>query len=370
MKSLQAHRGVANRSQNAAADPTPDEIRIRCEEVRRNRRDEQRDQLRQRRERQVISAVNAAGSITSIIAARLTGQSQHQASILLAELSRTDVLVRVGGGGSTRFTLPDRDNASAFAVDLESARTILQRLRDRSEIEPTSSQPHHRRCLVSSPYQSTNQIYGNEIMITTTIHIDRTEAESTQLRSLDEMHRRRQELSKLRKLSMNEARRPTAPLAVQFAAATKPKTKITSTETLEQLDAIYNTAERLGELSPLDAIPIARALLSALLRLSYAKVQGKPNTNPEPNLVPVKLFNKGIVTKTVMRRMKAAIEKSTARRTCWNVAGCSWFGWRLIRLRWSTWTFRSTIDRCQLCRRVCCVDVRHPCDRPAGFLFV
>ena len=149
-------------------------------------------------------------------------------------------------------------------------------------------------------------------MITTAIHIDRTEAELTQLRSLDEMHRRRQELSKLRKLSMNEARRPTAPLAVQFAAATKPKTKITSTETLEELDAIYNTAERLGELSPLDAIPIARALLSALLRLSYAKVQGKPNTNPEPNLVPVKLFNKGIVTKTVMRRMKAAIEKSTS----------------------------------------------------------
>ena len=146
MKSLQAHRGVANRSQNAAADPTPDEIRIRCEEVRRNRRDEHRDQLRQKRERQVISAINAAGSITSIIAARLTGQSQYQASILLAELSRTDVLLRIAGGGSTRFTLPDRDNASAFAIDLESAETILQRLRDRSK----SNRRHPRRTTVAA----------------------------------------------------------------------------------------------------------------------------------------------------------------------------------------------------------------------------
>ncbi len=149
-------------------------------------------------------------------------------------------------------------------------------------------------------------------MITTSHHIDRTEAELSQLRSLDELRQRRQEIAKMRKLSMSEARKPTAPLAVHVAKTTNPKRVGTSMETLEQLDAIYNAAERLGRQSPLDAIPIARALLAALLRLSYAKVQGKPRTNPEPNMVPMKLFQKGILTKTVMRRMKTALDKSSS----------------------------------------------------------
>jgi hypothetical protein len=149
-------------------------------------------------------------------------------------------------------------------------------------------------------------------MITTSLHIDRTEAEMTQLRSLDELRRRRQEVARMRKLSQGEAKKPTAPLAVQVAKSNKPAKKVFTIDTLEQLDATYNAAERLGRLSPLDAIPISRGLLSALLRLSYAKVQGKPRTNPEPNMVPMKLFQKGVVTKTVMRRMKQCIEKSSS----------------------------------------------------------
>lgn len=149
-------------------------------------------------------------------------------------------------------------------------------------------------------------------MITTTLHIDRTEAEMTQLRSLEELQRRRQELHRLRKLSCKEAKQPTAPLAVQVAKSTSPKRVGVSMATLEYLDGIYNAAELLGGHSPLDSIPIARGLLSALLRLSYAKVQGKPRTNPEPNMIPMKLFQKGVVTKTVMRRMKTCIEESSS----------------------------------------------------------
>ena len=151
-------------------------------------------------------------------------------------------------------------------------------------------------------------------MITTTqaLHIDRTEAELTQLRSLNELRQRRQELAKMRKLSKREATKPTAPLAVQVAKTNKKQPPMFAIETLEQLDAIYNSAERLAGLSPLDAIHVSRALLCALLRLSYAKVQGKPRTNPEPNMVPMKLFQKGVITKTVMRRIKKAVEKSSS----------------------------------------------------------
>jgi hypothetical protein len=159
----------------------------------------------------------------------------------------------------------------------------------------------------------TNSKSRTKTMITTTNHIDRTEAEMTQLRSLDQIRQRKQELHRLRKISQSEARKPTAPLSVQVATmkarATPGKTTV-SIETLEQMDSIYNIAERLGQQTPLDAIPIARGLLASLLRLSYARVQGKPRTNPEPNMVPMKLFQKGILTKTVMRRMKHSIEKS------------------------------------------------------------
>lgn len=150
-------------------------------------------------------------------------------------------------------------------------------------------------------------------MKTQSLQLNRTEAELTQLRSLDELRRRKQESARLRKLSMSEAKKPTAPLAVQVAKAkskSNPGKTTVPMETLEQLDGIYNTVERIAAESPLDAIPITRGLLAALLRLSYARVQGKPLTNPAANMVPMKLFQKGIVTKTVMRRMKNAIDKS------------------------------------------------------------
>ncbi len=84
------------------------------------------------------------------------------------------------------------------------------------------------------------------------------------------------------------------------------------TAVLEHCDAIYNTAERLAIDNPLDAMPIARALLGMLLRLAWVQCSGKFNTNPDPKQVPVRLFQKHVVTKGVMRRFHHAVNKDAS----------------------------------------------------------
>ncbi|MCO8124507.1 hypothetical protein NHH03_22400 [Stieleria sp. TO1_6] len=151
-------------------------------------------------------------------------------------------------------------------------------------------------------------------MITTSNQIDKTEGELTQLRSLDEIRQRRFEMHRSRKQSFADAKKPVAPLAVKVAEATKPpKIKIVFTmETLERYDTIHGTVERMAVDQPLDALPIARALLASLLRLSWARVSGKRLTNPAATEVPHKLFLRQAVTKDAMRRLNHAIKKETS----------------------------------------------------------
>lgn len=151
-------------------------------------------------------------------------------------------------------------------------------------------------------------------MITTTNNIGSTEGEMTQLRSLDELRQRRNEQFKERRQGFAEAKKPRAPLAVKVAEVTKPpkiKTVFTM-ETLERYDTIHGTIERLAVDQPLDALPIARSLLASLLRLSWARVTGKPLTNPAAEEVPHKLFQRQAATKEAMRRFDHAIRKDTS----------------------------------------------------------
>ncbi|GAB5516568.1 MAG: hypothetical protein Rhob2KO_42930 [Rhodopirellula baltica] len=79
-------------------------------------------------------------------------------------------------------------------------------------------------------------------------------------------------------------------------------------DVLARLDNVYRAAHSLKDDSPLDAFYVARGLLDALLRLSIAKAQGKPAANPDPDIIPLKLFSKGVMAKPVMKRFQKAMD--------------------------------------------------------------
>ncbi|WP_144060162.1 hypothetical protein [Rhodopirellula sallentina] len=78
--------------------------------------------------------------------------------------------------------------------------------------------------------------------------------------------------------------------------------------TLERLDAILTAAESLAMNWPEDAKQIASGLLRALLRLELVKVTGKPRSNPEPDRIAMKLYQKTAIDKATMRRFTAALK--------------------------------------------------------------
>tara|TARA_A100001391_G_C5032800_1_gene268795 strand:+ start:501 stop:1076 length:576 start_codon:yes stop_codon:yes gene_type:complete len=144
-------------------------------------------------------------------------------------------------------------------------------------------------------------------------HVDRSEAELTQLRSLHDIKRAREERYRIRKSLAEAAEKPKTPLAVKVNAVLNPKVKASvPIDTLMHCDAIYSTIERLAVVCPLDASHLSRALLKTLLRLSWVRASGKLNTNPDATEVPHKLFNRKVITLAAMRRIDKAVKKDTA----------------------------------------------------------
>ncbi|KAA5543587.1 hypothetical protein FYK55_10250 [Roseiconus nitratireducens] len=89
----------------------------------------------------------------------------------------------------------------------------------------------------------------------------------------------------------------------------KPHPVLTLTQLANYYD-VLQAAELLATEQPKDAVPIARSVLASLLRLAWARASGKPDSEPKPESVPLKLRNRGIVSKPAMQRLRNAFEKS------------------------------------------------------------
>ena len=136
-------------------------------------------------------------------------------------------------------------------------------------------------------------------MITTSPETKRT----APLYSLADLHRRRNSLTRQRDRSTP-------------AKNVRRGEQIESTVSLEalaQMDAVFKVALRLDKDRSPDAVHIARGLLHALLRLACCKAQKKPKANPEPAVVPLKLFSAGVIDKPALQRFRKTIEAGSAR---------------------------------------------------------
>lgn len=131
-----------------------------------------------------------------------------------------------------------------------------------------------------------------------------SEAREAPLYSLADLHRRRNSLAKHQGQLESVGN-------VDHGQQIKPPAKpepIVAMDVLARLDNVFRTARSLKDDSPLDAFYVARGLLDALLRLSIAKAQGKPAANPDPDIIPLKLFSKGVMAKPVMKRFQKAMD--------------------------------------------------------------
>jgi hypothetical protein len=79
--------------------------------------------------------------------------------------------------------------------------------------------------------------------------------------------------------------------------------RLSTLETLTGYDDVFRALRRL---EPIDAEPIAKALLAALLRLAWSKVADKPGARPEAVAVPLKLYNRKAITKHTLDRLRKA----------------------------------------------------------------
>ncbi|QDT06906.1 hypothetical protein K227x_53290 [Rubripirellula lacrimiformis] len=120
---------------------------------------------------------------------------------------------------------------------------------------------------------------------------------------------RRERLNQNRR-AREEAAMPKTPLQEMIRlVAEKQATKANvGVETLEQLDAVLTSTERMALDWPADASAIATGLLRSLLRLNLVKVTGKPNSAPEHSRVAMKLFQKNVIDKPTMRRITASLK--------------------------------------------------------------
>lgn len=119
---------------------------------------------------------------------------------------------------------------------------------------------------------------------------------------------RRIELQTQAAEELREAKKPTRPLELPLQESFKRKRAI-GNQVLEEVDALYQAAERLFRVSPADAAIVAKSLLSVTLRLAWVQISGKVLTRPEPGQIPHKLWLRQAVTKASMRRLHHAINK-------------------------------------------------------------
>ena len=133
-----------------------------------------------------------------------------------------------------------------------------------------------------------------------------TPEQMTRLDSLADLRHKRQAAAQARRQAAKDAGRPAPPIIVKhYAGAIVPM------DTLKACDDIRRALEQLAAQGDvLDAAPPAKALLAVLLRLAWAKVSRKKLTNPEPELVPHKLFLRKAIDKPTMRRWNHVVRKS------------------------------------------------------------
>ncbi|MEO9591630.1 hypothetical protein [Rhodopirellula bahusiensis] len=139
--------------------------------------------------------------------------------------------------------------------------------------------------------------------------------QSAPLYSLADLHRRRTSFASRDERSepvgdvqnSEQIENQNVPNCGQTQSTAKPK-PIVPMDVLARLDNVFRAAQSLKDDSPLDAFYVARGLLDALLRLSIAKAQGKPAANPDPDIIPLKLFSKGVMAKPVMKRFQKAMD--------------------------------------------------------------
>ncbi|QEF99739.1 hypothetical protein Mal15_38050 [Stieleria maiorica] len=123
---------------------------------------------------------------------------------------------------------------------------------------------------------------------------------TTQLHSLTALRLQRQQ-------RYQEAKAATAPTLAPM----------TLMDRLQHLDAVVGVLE---SLQPIDARPLAQALLASLLRLSWARTSGKPHTCPEAAEIPLKLFNRKAIDKPTLTRLRSLTAPEASVRDV--IAGC------------------------------------------------
>jgi len=75
---------------------------------------------------------------------------------------------------------------------------------------------------------------------------------------------------------------------------------------LRALDDAYRAADELSESSAQDAAIMAKALLGVLQRLAWVQLSGKVDASPEPQTVPLKLWNRGAVSQAARQQLDRA----------------------------------------------------------------
>jgi hypothetical protein len=153
-------------------------------------------------------------------------------------------------------------------------------------------------------------------MITTSPETKRT----APLYSLADLHRRRNSLARRRDQSSNgkSVRQETVTKNCHSKASAEQIESTVPLEALAQMDAVFKVALRLNKDRSPDAVHIARGLLHALLRLACCKAQNKPKANPEPAVVPLKLFSAGVMDKPTLQRFRKTVDAGKTREvlTC------------------------------------------------------
>ncbi|KAA5540270.1 hypothetical protein FYK55_21835 [Roseiconus nitratireducens] len=80
---------------------------------------------------------------------------------------------------------------------------------------------------------------------------------------------------------------------------------------LQALDDILRAATLLAHTSPVDARRILKPLLASLLRLCWAMLKQSPRVDPEPATLPLKLYQRQLLSKAGMKRYQKAIKGDT-----------------------------------------------------------
>tara|TARA_R110002073_G_scaffold177188_10_gene335157 strand:+ start:3716 stop:4654 length:939 start_codon:yes stop_codon:yes gene_type:complete len=292
-KRRQKSATYGNVKNERVADPTRAEINQRCREVHQRRlaAEEAAHEAARQLQGAILGMLHESGGLPAKTIENLLGATTAHVLKSLKELELAGLASRQGGGNQVVWhAVTVDDDHDDPEVGMVATQPILKAFRKKGEaFKPKPKQ-------ASGPLANVvRRITGG------------TSATS----------------------SAGQAKTPKAvPVNLPEQKSAKPMAEQTKTspqrsvdfQTLQNCDSLFESCKALAETTPLDAAPMAKALLRSLLRLAWAKASGKPNTNPLSESIALKLYNRGHLSKNAMRRFNAAI--GTDAKLC-DVLGCS-----------------------------------------------